>query len=133
MILNGTMLNRTRARTTPSGGATRTVAQHTVSVTGPTGNRSVPLALLGVTDRAALEPLATILAGEGMGLAVALGERACLRVACAVRPDIILLDPRLPRALLSLLRGHPLSRSAHIGWSHALGARSRSLSDIHPK
>jgi hypothetical protein len=83
-------------------------------------HRQVPLVLLGVTDRAALEPTATVLRREGMALAIAVGDRACLRVAAAVDPDIILLDPRLPRALLSLLRAHPLSKHADISWSSAL-------------
>jgi hypothetical protein len=80
----------------------------------------VPLVLLGVVDRLAVEPLATRLRQEGMVVAVALGERSCLRVASAVRPDVILMDPRLSRALVSLLRAHPLSRQAHIAYSQAL-------------
>ena len=83
-------------------------------------NREVPLVLLGTTDPAKLEPLATMLRREGMGLACAIGDRACLRVAAAVYPDIILLDRGLPRALLSLLRAHPLSKHAQISWSAAL-------------
>jgi hypothetical protein len=71
-------------------------------------------------DQLAVEPLATRLRQEGMVVAVALGERSCLRVAAAVNPDIILLDPRLPRALVSLLRAHPLSKQAHIAQSQAL-------------
>lgn len=100
-------------------------------MTGTTSNRAVPLVLLGVTDHAAVEPLATMLGREGMGVAVAQGDRACLRVASAVRPDIILLDPRLPRALLSLLRGHPLLRCAQISWSQALDGRMQWLPDSH--
>ncbi len=85
-----------------------------------TPNREIPLVLLGVTETAAVESLAAVLRREGMALAFAVGERACLRVAAAVHPDIILLDPRLPRALLSLLRAHPLSKHAQISWSRAL-------------
>jgi hypothetical protein len=43
-------------------------------------------------------------------------------MATALYPDIILLDPRLPRALLSLLRAHPLSKRAYISWSQRLAA-----------
>lgn len=82
--------------------------------------RIIPLVLLGVTDPDALEPVATLLRQEGMALAFAVGDRACLRVAAAVSPDIILLDPCLPRTLLSLLRAHPLSKCADIRWSRAL-------------
>jgi DNA-binding response OmpR family regulator len=87
-----------------------------------TTNRQVPLVLLGVVDRIAAEPLAKILRQEGMVVAVAQGERGCLRVATAIQPDITLLDPRLPRALVALLRAHPLSRHAHIARSQALMA-----------
>jgi DNA-binding response OmpR family regulator len=83
-------------------------------------NREVPLVLLGGTDPLALQSLARVMRQEGMGVAGALGDRACLRVAAALHPDIILLDPRLPRALLNMLRAHPLSKSAHIAWSEAL-------------
>jgi hypothetical protein len=83
-------------------------------------SREVPLVLLGGIDPAALRRLARVMHQEGMGVAGALGDRACLRVAAALSPDIILLDPRLPRALLNLLRAHPLSKSAHISWSQAL-------------
>jgi hypothetical protein len=109
----------------------RLVAQQGVTSTGkrrPTSmnseprktKREVPLVLLGGTDPVALQALARLLRQEGMGVAGALGDRACLRVATALGPDIILLDPRLPRALLNLLRAHPLSKSAHISWSQAL-------------
>ena len=55
-----------------------------------TTNRQVPLVLLGVVDRIAAEPLAKILRQEGMVVAVAQGERGCLRVATAIQPDITL-------------------------------------------
>jgi hypothetical protein len=83
-------------------------------------NRDIPLVLVAVTDAAAFEPMATRLRREGLGLAFAVGDGACLRVATAVYPDIILLDPRLSRSLLGLLRAHPLSRRTQISWSRAL-------------
>jgi DNA-binding response OmpR family regulator len=83
-------------------------------------NREAPLVLLGGTDPAALHAVAGVMRREGMAIAGALGDRACLRVAAALSPDIILLDPRLPRTLLSLLRAHPLSKTAQISWSQAL-------------
>ena len=85
-------------------------------------NRTVPFALLGVIDASAAKPLAVLLQAEGVGLATAIGHRATLRMATALYPDIILLDPRLPRALLSLLRAHPLSKRAYISWSQRLAA-----------
>jgi hypothetical protein len=92
--------------------------------------REVPLVLLGVSDPEAASSVA-VLRREGMALAVALGDRGCLRVAAAIEPDIILLDPRLPRGLLSLLRAHPLSKHAHISWSQALGARPQVGTSLH--
>ena len=94
----------------------------------PRGTRKVPLVLLGLTEQTAPEPLATRLRQEGMAVMFAHGERACLRVATAVSPDIILLDPRLPRALLSLLRAHPCSRNAQVSWSAALVAANARAS-----
>lgn len=91
-----------------------------------TAYRSIPLVLLGVAEPSSLEAVAARLRGEGMGLAFALGERGCLRVATAIGPDIILLDPRLSRGLLSLLRAHPDTRRARISWSHALAGRTLS-------
>jgi CheY-like chemotaxis protein len=70
--------------------------------------RTVPLVVLGTVDRLAAQSLRALLEGEGASVAVAVGDRACLRSATALDPDIVLLDPRLPRALLSLLRAHPL-------------------------
>jgi hypothetical protein len=90
-----------------------------------TTSREVPLVILGVVERHTAEPLATLLRQEGMVVAVAVGERGCLRVATAVDPDVILIDPRLPRALVSLLRAHPLSRHAHIALSQALATPVR--------
>jgi hypothetical protein len=60
-----------------------------------------------------------------MGVAMARGDRACLRMATALYPDIVLLDPRLPRSLLCLLRAHPFSKHAHVGWSCALATAAR--------
>lgn len=88
-------------------------------------NHTRPLVLLAVSEPSGWWYMATILRQEGMRVVLALGERACLRVATAVHPDIILLDPRLPRALLSLLRAHPQARTAQISWSPALDRRSR--------
>jgi CheY-like chemotaxis protein len=85
-----------------------------------TPNRAVPLVLLGVTEPDAARPLANVLREEGMALAFALGDRACLRVAASICPDVILLDPRMPRGLLSLLRALPFSKTAHIAWSQVL-------------
>lgn len=85
-----------------------------------TTRREVPLVLLAGTDPDTLQQLARLMRREGMAVAGALGDRACLRVACALNPDIILLDPRLPRALLKRLRAYPLTQSAQISCSQEL-------------
>ena len=61
-----------------------------------------------------------MLRGEGATVVITVGDRACLRVATSVAPDAVLLDPRLSRSLLSLLRAHPLSKRAQISWSNSL-------------
>lgn len=77
--------------------------------------------VIGAVDRARAEDLAAMLRGEGAVVVIAGGERACLRVATSVRPDVVLLDPQLSRGLLSLLRAHPQSNAAQISWSASLG------------
>jgi hypothetical protein len=64
---------------------------------------------------------------EGAVVLITEGERACLRVATSIRPDIVLLDPRLSRGLLSLLRAHPFSKCAHVSWSHAVATMPQSV------
>src|ERR1700694_916000 len=86
-----------------------------------TPRRAVPLVVIGAVERAAAEPLAAVLRGEGAAVLIAEGERACLRVATAVSPDVVLVDLRLSRGLLSLLRAHPFSSRAQVSHSRALG------------
>jgi hypothetical protein len=57
---------------------------------------------------------------EGGVVLIVEGDRACLRVATAVGPDIVLIGPRLSRGVLGLLRAHPLSRHAQISKCRAL-------------
>jgi hypothetical protein len=44
----------------------------------------------------------------------------CLRVATSIRPDVIVLDRRVPGRLLRLLKAHPVSANADIQWMPAL-------------
>lgn len=108
------------AKTTRGCGARRTVRQHTDCM-HEVSPRVVPLVVIGAVKRAAAEPLAALMRSEGAIVLVAEGERACLRVASAVSPDVVLLDPRLSRGLVSLLRAHPFSRCAQVSNSQALG------------
>ena len=106
-----------QARRPPS---TMRAVHSTSTMPTTTQHRTIPLIVLGTTDRGSAERLAALLRGEDASVAIAVGERACLRVATALGPDVLLLDRRLPRSLLSLLRAHPLCRQAQVSWSDAL-------------
>jgi DNA-binding response OmpR family regulator len=85
--------------------------------------------VIGAVDREAAEPLATVIRSEGAVVLITESERACLRVATSVSPDIVLLDPRLSRGLLSLLRAHPFSRRAQVSWSNAAATMPQSVAN----
>ena len=53
---------------------------------------------------------------------------SCLRVATSVEPDVVLLDPRLPRRLEQLLHAHPSSASAQV-----LHLTEGSLAALEPR
>jgi hypothetical protein len=82
--------------------------------------RGVPLVVIGTSERAVAEPLAARMCDEGAVVLIAEGDRACLRVATAVSPDVVLLDPRLSRRLVSMLHAHPSLSRAQISRSSAL-------------
>jgi hypothetical protein len=92
-------------------------------------NRKIPLVLLGVTDPATLEPAATVLRLEGVALAFAVGDRACLRVAilpcsCLPRhyPARSVPAAPTPESVTSApafkARPHQLEPGARRGWQH---------------
>ncbi len=54
----------------------------------------------------------------------------CLRVATSVAADIILLDPKLPPRLESLLHAHPIS--AHARVLHLAEQSPREQADLDP-
>lgn len=89
--------------------------------------RGVPLVVVGTSERAVAEPLAARIRDEGAAVLIAEGDRACLRVATAVSPDIVLLDPRLSCRLVSLLHAHPALSRAQISRSPALAIDSSRL------
>jgi DNA-binding SARP family transcriptional activator len=90
------------------------------------GRRAAPLAVVcapelhaaGAVDR---------LREEGMVVCVTQDLNGCLRVATAVGPDVVLIDPRIPRRLEQLLRAHPTSSSASIRWLSEPTAPSRQV------
>ncbi len=81
-----------------------------------TERRRVPLVLVASGDAATADEVARRLRRDGATAYAVHSVEGCLRVATAVGPDIVLLDPRLPRRLETLLRAHP--RSAHAELVH---------------
>jgi DNA-binding response OmpR family regulator len=70
--------------------------------------RTTPLVVVGTTDRTAAQPVAATMRAEGAVVVVAEGDRACLRAATSLSPDVVLLNPRLSPGLLGLLKRYPL-------------------------
>lgn len=76
--------------------------------------RSVPLIVIASTSTALTEEVAGRLRRDGNVVYITHSAEGCLRVATSVTPDVVLLDPRLPRRLEQLLRAHPSSARAQI-------------------
>jgi len=51
--------------------------------------------------------------------------QVCVQVATSVRPDVIMIDSRVPRHLERLLRAHPACGQASIRWLNEPGAVAR--------
>ena len=66
--------------------------------------------------------LADRLRQAGLVVYVTHDVHGCLRVATSVAPDVIVLDPRLPRRLARLLRAHPASGGALLRWTSDFAA-----------
>lgn len=77
--------------------------------------RSIPLALVCTPDATAVT-VVDRMRQEGMIVCVTHEMHGCLRVATSVGPDVIMIDPRLPRRLEQLLRAHPACSGASIRW-----------------
>jgi hypothetical protein len=82
---------------------------------GGLARRATPLAVVCTPDAHA-EDLVDRLRQEGMIVCVTNDFHGSLRVATSVGPDVVLIDPRLPRRLEQLLRAHPISSGASIRW-----------------
>ena len=76
--------------------------------------RTVPLIVVASTSSTLADDVATRLRGDGSVVYVTHSAEGCLRVSTSVEPDVILLDPALPRRLEDLLRAHPSSARAQI-------------------
>jgi len=75
--------------------------------------RHVPLIVIASTSAQA-EGMATQLRSEGNVVYVTHSPEGCLRVSTSVGPDMVLLDPGMPRRLERLLKAHPTSASAQV-------------------
>ena len=80
----------------------------------PSTTRSTRLVLVASPNAATADAVAERLRGDGTMAYAAHSWQGALRVATAVGPDVVLLDPALPPRLTSLLRAHPTSARATI-------------------
>ena len=83
--------------------------------------RATPLAVLCAPEPNARR-LADRLGQAGLVVYVTHDVHGCLRVATSVAPDVIVLDPRLPRRLARLLRANPASSGALLRWTSDFAA-----------
>ena len=80
----------------------------------PTGYRARPLVLVASPSEDVAKHLITIVERSGSVACRARSAAGCLRVATAVGPDMVLLDPSLPRGLERMLSSHPASAAARL-------------------
>jgi hypothetical protein len=80
-----------------------------------TARRRVPFIV--VAGREGTAALVESLRAQGAIVYQTRTPDGCLRVATAVRPDIIVLPREFPRRLVLLLEQHPTSAGARIVWS----------------
>jgi hypothetical protein len=106
------MVTRARAH------ALDVAALEAAPLSGASGTgRSVPLIVVALAKRADSPPAEFVreLHEAGAVVYATHGSAGCLRVATAVGPDRIYLDPRLPSRLLDQLRAHPATARVRIG------------------
>jgi hypothetical protein len=75
-------------------------------------HRQTPLVIVASPDRATANGLVEQLRSDGAVAYAAYTWQGCLRVATAIGPDVVVLDPALPRRLDNLLKAHPASSGA---------------------
>lgn len=78
------------------------------------GRRRRPLVLMASPDDRVIERVTERARQTGSVAYAARSAAGCLRVATAIGPDVVLLDPILPKSLESRLRAHPVSANARI-------------------
>ncbi len=84
--------------------------------------REVLLVVVASASAAYAEHIAARLRSDGSVVYVTHSAEGCLRVATSISPDVVVLDPALPRRLERLLRAHPASAGAEI--VHLQGPRA---------
>jgi len=77
-------------------------------------SRQVPLIVIGSVATALADSVATQLRRQGNVVYVTHSPEGCLRVATSVAPDVIVLDPRFPARIETLLKVHPMSAHAQL-------------------
>ena len=76
--------------------------------------RNIPLIVVASTSATLAENVAASLRRDGSVVYVTHSAEGCLRVATSVAPDMVVLDPAMPRRLENLLHAHPASAKARI-------------------
>jgi hypothetical protein len=92
--------------------------------------RDVLLIVVASAMAAVAEEVAARLRLDGSVVYVAHSAQGCLRVATSIAPDMVVLDPALPRRLEALLRAHPATVGAEI--VHLEHARPRIPRPLRP-
>ena len=85
--------------------------------------RDVLLIVVASASAAVAEDVAARLRRDGSVVYVAHSAEGCLRVATSISPDLIVLDPALPRRLEGLLKAHPASAGRRFCISRAPAVR----------
>ncbi len=76
--------------------------------------RTTPLVLVASPNASTADAVAERLRGSGAMAYAAHSWQGALRVATAVGPDVVLVDPAMPSRLTTLLKAHPTSAGATI-------------------
>lgn len=91
------------------------------------GPRRAPLVVVASPVASVADDAVAGLRRAGLVAYAARSADGCLRVATSVRPDVVLLDPALPRRVSSLLRAHPNCAGARF-----MPLTSEALSSVLP-
>ncbi|MBV9543168.1 MAG: hypothetical protein JOY61_02190 [Chloroflexi bacterium] len=76
--------------------------------------RTVPLIVVASPAGYVADQVAARLRRDGAVVYATHSQGGCLRVATSIAPDMVLLDPVLPKRLEQLLRAHPATANARI-------------------